>query len=67
MAGDPTSSDLPCELALMPAVWTALLAAHTVGSDGRCRGCRSAVGPGQRWPCTLYEVAAQARLIATGR
>ena len=64
MADDP-ATDLPQELALMPTVWTALLAAHTIGPDGRCRGCRSPVGPGQRWPCTLYRVAARARTIAT--
>lgn len=58
---------LPVVLAEMPEVWTALLGAHVVGPDGRCRGCRSQVGPGETWPCTLYRAAAQARRIAEQR
>ncbi len=64
MTGDSTA-DLSRELAKMPVVWTALLTEHTVDPNGRRRGCRSPVGPGQRWPCTLYRVAARARCIAT--
>ena len=58
---------LPVVLAGMPEVWAGLLRAHVIGPGGRCCGCRSAVGPGQRWPCTLYRAAAQARRIAVGQ
>jgi hypothetical protein len=57
---------LPVELAVMPEVWSALLSTHVLGPDGRCRGCRSPVGPGRVWPCTLYVAAARARRIASG-
>jgi hypothetical protein len=55
---------LPVELARMPDVWGRLLRTHVVDGQGRCRGCRSQVGPGERWPCTIYRAAAQARRIA---
>jgi hypothetical protein len=63
---DGVQWQLPVVLAEMPEVWAGLLRAHTIGGDGRCRGCRSPVGPGQRWPCTLYRAAAQARRIPVG-
>lgn len=56
--------ELPEVLAGMPEVWSTLLDRHTVDERGRCRGCRSQVGLGERWPCTLYRAAAQARRIA---
>jgi hypothetical protein len=45
-------------------VWERVLRTHVVDGHGRCRGCRSQVGPGERWPCTIYRAAAQARRIA---
>lgn len=55
---------LPEVLATMPMVWEHLLDLHTAGADGRCRGCRTQVTVGPRWPCTLYTAAARARRIA---
>ncbi len=55
---------LPVVLAQMPEVWSRLLGIHVVDGVGRCRGCRSQVGPGEVWPCTIYRAAAHARRIA---
>jgi hypothetical protein len=52
-------------LAEVPEVWSTLLTRHTIDAAGRCRDCRSQVGPGERWPCTLYRLAASARRIAS--
>jgi hypothetical protein len=47
----------------MPEVWRRLLAAHTPDRLGRCSGCRSASGPGERWPCSLHRIASDARRL----
>jgi hypothetical protein len=58
-------SDMPLaqEMAGMPGVWRRLLSTHLADRLGRCTGCRTASGSGQRWPCTLYEVAIEAKRV----
>ncbi|HXV94375.1 MAG TPA: hypothetical protein VD813_13805 [Pseudonocardia sp.] len=50
-------------LSTMPELWARLLADHVPDSGGRCQACTKAgTGlPGQRWPCTIYALADQAR------
>jgi hypothetical protein len=50
-------------MADMPGVWRRLLAAHVPDRLGRCRGCRSDTGSGERWPCSLYRIATEARRL----
>ena len=50
-------------MAGMPEVWRRLLAAHIPDRLGRCSGCRSASGPGERWPCSLHRIASDARRL----
>jgi hypothetical protein len=50
-------------MAGMPSVWRRLLAAHVPDRLGRCTACRTASGSGERWPCTLHEVAREAERL----
>lgn len=47
----------------MPEVWRRLLAAHVADRMGRCTACRSSSGAGERWPCSLYQIAVEARRL----
>ncbi len=50
-------------MADMPGVWRRLLAAHVPDRLGRCRGCRSDTGSGERWPCSLHRIATEAQRL----
>ncbi len=50
-------------MAGMPGVWRRLLAAHVPDRLGRCRGCRSDTGSGERWPCSLHRIATEAQRL----
>jgi hypothetical protein len=50
-------------MAGMPGVWRRLLAAHVPDRLGRCTACRRATGSGERWPCSLYRIASDARRL----
>ena len=50
-------------MADMPGVWRRLLTAHVADRLGRCRGCRSDTGSGERWPCSLHRIAAEAQRL----
>lgn len=50
-------------MAGMPGVWRRLLAAHVPDRFGRCSACRSATNSGERWPCSLHRIAAQAEQL----
>ncbi|MDT7579567.1 MAG: hypothetical protein QOK35_831, partial [Pseudonocardiales bacterium] len=50
-------------MAEMPGVWRRLLAAHVADRLGRCRGCRSDTGSGERWPCSLHRIATEAQRL----
>jgi hypothetical protein len=47
----------------MPEVVTRLLDEHVPDRLGRCTAC-GASGSGTRWPCTLAQIATQARALA---
>jgi hypothetical protein len=51
------------EMADMPGVWRRLLNTHVADRLGRCTGCRTSSGSGQRWPCTLHQVASEAQRV----
>lgn len=50
-------------MADMPGVWRRLLSAHVADRLGRCRGCRSDGGSGERWPCSLHRIAVEAQRL----
>lgn len=50
-------------MADMPEVWQKLLVAHVADRLGRCATCRSVSGAGERWPCSLYGIAREAKQI----
>jgi hypothetical protein len=50
-------------MAGMPEVWRRLLAAHLPDRLGRCRSCRTASGSGERWPCSLHQIATEAQRL----
>jgi hypothetical protein len=50
-------------MAGMPEVWRRLLAAHLPDRLGRCASCRTASGSGERWPCSLHQIASEARRL----
>ncbi|MHA6795428.1 hypothetical protein ACVGVM_18215 [Pseudonocardia bannensis] len=50
-------------LADMPEVWRRLLVEHVPDRLGRCTACRNVSGSGVRWPCTLQQIASQARVL----
>jgi hypothetical protein len=50
----------------MPEVVSRLLEEHVPDRLGRCRAC-GANGSGTRWPCTLAQIATQARAVAAER
>jgi hypothetical protein len=54
------------EIADRPGLWSRLLAEHTAGSDGRCRGCPSAVQLAPRSPCRIAVLAATAHAMHGG-
>ena len=58
------ASEIALALAAMPEVCDALLAAHVRASDGCCAKCRWQTRAADRWPCTVYSIAAAARAIA---
>ncbi|HEX8520540.1 MAG TPA: hypothetical protein VF667_13180 [Pseudonocardia sp.] len=61
---DPaTASPMAVVMADMPGVWRRLLEAHVPDRLGRCRGCRSDTGSGERWPCSLHQIATEARRL----
>lgn len=73
-AGDDTAGDdtarresppvpMADVMADMPEVWRRLIDDHVPDRLGRCRGCRSDTGSGERWPCSLYRIATQARQV----
>jgi hypothetical protein len=51
------------EMAGMPEVWRRLLAAHVPDRLGRCTACRNSSGSGERWPCSLHRIAADAQRV----
>jgi hypothetical protein len=61
----PDAPGLPMAdvMAGMPGVWRRLLAAHVPDRLNRCTACRRAGGSGERWPCTLYRIASDARRL----
>jgi hypothetical protein len=61
--GSATSVPLADVMSDMPGVWRRLLAAHVPDRLGRCRGCRSDTGSGERWPCSLHRIATEARRL----
>jgi hypothetical protein len=62
--GEPaTTVPLADVMSDMPGVWRRLLAAHVPDRLGRCRGCRSDTGSGERWPCSLHRIATEARRL----
>jgi hypothetical protein len=68
MPEDPAGS-LAAELARMPDLVERLAAEHTPDESGRCRGCRlpGYGSAGDRWPCTLATLAAEAQRIMDRR
>lgn len=50
-------------MAGMPGVWRRLLTAHVPDRLGRCAACRTSSGSGQRWPCSLHEIAGEAQRL----
>jgi hypothetical protein len=64
-----STSPIAREIARLPGVAEALLAEHIADERGRCCGCTTpGTGtPSQAWPCTLHDLAVQARRVATGR
>lgn len=50
-------------MAGMPEVWRRLLAAHLPDRLGRCTACRTASGSGERWPCSLHQIASEAKRL----
>jgi hypothetical protein len=63
-AGIPaTAMPMADVMADMPGVWRRLLSAHVADRLGRCRGCRSDGGSGERWPCSLHRIAAEAQRL----
>ncbi len=50
-------------MAGMPEVWRRLLAAHQADRLGRCTSCRTASGSGERWPCSLHQIASEAKRL----
>lgn len=64
-AADPQHTAVPMAAIMsgMPEVWRKLLAAHVPDRLGRCSGCRSATGSGERWPCSLHRIASDAQRL----
>ena len=64
-AADPQEAAVPMAAIMsgMPEVWRKLLAAHVPDRLGRCSGCRSATGSGERWPCSLHRIASDAQRL----
>jgi hypothetical protein len=62
---DPQEAAVPMAAIMsgMPEVWRKLLAAHVPDRLGRCSGCRSATGSGERWPCSLHRIASDAQRL----
>ena len=58
-----TSVPMADVIAGMPGVWRRLLTAHVPDRLGRCQGCRSDTGSGERWPCSLHRIATEARRL----
>ncbi|GAA3240481.1 hypothetical protein GCM10017691_42630 [Pseudonocardia petroleophila] len=56
-------SGLAGEMSAMPQVWRRLLAAHVPDRLGRCTSCRHSSGSGEKWPCNLHRVAAEAERL----
>ncbi|TQM44490.1 hypothetical protein [Pseudonocardia cypriaca] len=50
-------------MAGMPEVWRRLLAAHQPDRLGRCASCRTSSGSGERWPCSLHQIASEAKRL----
>ncbi len=50
-------------MAGMPGVWRRLLNAHVPDRLGRCTACRTASGSGERWPCSLHQIAVEAQRL----
>ncbi len=61
--GPAASGSMAALMADMPGVWRRLLAAHVPDRLGRCRGCRSDTGSGNRWPCSLHQIASEAQRL----
>jgi hypothetical protein len=64
-AADPqeTAGPMAAIMAGMPEVWRRLLDAHVPDRLGRCSGCKSATGSGERWPCSLHRIASDAQRL----
>ncbi|WP_232662656.1 hypothetical protein [Pseudonocardia sp. TRM90224] len=64
-AHDAGGDNLPMAemMAGMPEVWRRLLAAHVADRLGRCTTCRNSSGSGERWPCSLHQIAVDARRL----
>ena len=59
----PPVTPLAQVMAGMPEVWRRLLTAHVADRLGRCTACRNSSGSGVRWPCSLHEIAVEARRL----
>jgi hypothetical protein len=53
-------------MAGMPEVVTRLLEEHVPDRLGRCTACGGS-GSGMRWPCTLAQIATQARTLSAAQ
>ncbi|MHA6620755.1 hypothetical protein [Pseudonocardia sp. DLS-67] len=63
MTQSETPGGIADVMAGMPEVWRRLLAAHQPDRLGRCASCRTASGSGERWPCSLHQIASEAQRL----
>lgn len=61
--------DVAVALVVMPELCNRLLTLHVADERGRCRACtRGGTGePGDRWPCSIRDIAMAATLLRTSR
>ncbi len=62
---DPAPSPAATALAPMADMWQRLLAEHVPDRQGRCVACQWQTRAADRWPCTVYDLAAAAQRVAT--
>lgn len=63
MTQSETPGGIADVMAGMPEVWRRLIAAHQPDRLGRCASCRTASGSGERWPCSLHQIASEAQRL----
>jgi hypothetical protein len=66
VAGEYGAGPMAMVMSGMPEVISRLLEEHVPDRLGRCTAC-GASGSGTRWPCTLAQIATQARAVAAER